>query len=213
MSVYKSERGISKMEFMHNAIKIRNFLTFRVLKDFGLKKKVKDKTYFIDTTTLTPDERNALSKALAKTELNISIEEYPAWFIDRERVYILDLCRDMYQYITVANNIYISTVEEGIQRRQYQNLAITCVERLIQELQYLMNIIPTVQANQLIPFIEMSQREIALLKGWRKSDNKLRKEVAEKNAKQQALLQLNAQEWVKIECEKILNKNFSCAKS
>ena len=98
------------MEFMHNAIKIRNFLTFRVLKDFGLKKKVKDKTYFIETTTLTPDERNALSKALAKTELNISVEEYPAWFIDRERVYILDLCRDMYQYITTANNIYISTV-------------------------------------------------------------------------------------------------------
>ena len=213
MSVYKSERGISKMEFMHNAIKIRNFLTFRVLKDFGLKKKVKDKTYFIETTTLTPDERNALSKALAKTELNISVEEYPAWFIDRERVYILDLCRDMYQYITTANNIYISTVEEGVQRRQYQNLAITCVERLIQELQYLMNIIPTVQANQLIPFIEMSQREIALLKGWRKSDNKLRKEVADRNAKQQALLNINAQEWVKIECKKILNKNFSCAKS
>ncbi len=202
------------MEFMHNAIKLRDYITFKVLKDFGLKKKVRDKTYFIDTTTLTPDERNALSKALAKTELNISVEEYPAWFIERERNYILDLCRDMYHYITTANNIYISTVEEGIQRRQFQNLAITCVERLIQELQYLMKIIPTIQANQLIPFIDMAQREIALLKGWRKSDNRIRKEVADTNAKQQALLQSNAQDWVKIECEKILlNKNFSCAKS
>lgn len=213
MAVYKSERGISKMEFMHNAIKMRDYLTFKVLKDFGLKKKVKDKTYFIETTTLTPDERNALSKALAKTELNICLEEYPAWFIDRERNYILDLCRDMYQHITTANNIFILTNEEGALRRQHQNLAITCVERIIQELQYLMKIIPSIQANQLVPFIEMSQREIALLKGWRKSDNKIRNEVAEKIAKKQAILNTKAQEWAKIELENILNKRYSRALS
>lgn len=209
MSVYKSERGISKMEFMHLAIKLRDYITFKVLKDFGLKKKVKDKTYFIDTTTLTQEEQNSLSKALAKTELNICVEEYPLWFIERERNYLLDLCCDMYQHIVTANNIYISTIEEGVLRRQHQNLAITCVERIIQELQYIMKIIPSAQADQLTCFIQMSQREIALLKGWRKSDNKIRKDIAEKSAKQQAIWNADAQKWIKIELENILNKNLS----
>lgn len=41
MSVPKSQRGQSAMEFYHNALILRQEITALLLRDFGLKKKVR----------------------------------------------------------------------------------------------------------------------------------------------------------------------------
>lgn len=46
MTVLKSKRSVSKMEFFQNAITLRKYVTFKVLRDFGIKRKVWNKTFF-----------------------------------------------------------------------------------------------------------------------------------------------------------------------
>lgn len=165
------------MEFYHNALNLRKYITFRLLKDFGIKSKVREHTFFFSSDKLSDPDRVKLTELLKLCDHSIDLDQYPQWFISRERDYISDLCRHMIADITAANTIYITNMEEANQRRAYQNAAIAAVECLIQEITFVMDIIPTVNAGQLAPLVEMSEREIALLKGWRKSDNKVRKSI------------------------------------
>lgn len=48
-------------------------------------------------------------------------------------------------------------------------------------MQYIISIIP-VDAQKYIRYVEMIEKEIALLKGWRKSDNKILKKIRENEA-------------------------------
>jgi hypothetical protein len=177
MSVVKSKRSVSSMEFMHNALNLRKYVTYRLLKDFGIKDVVRNKTYFIHTDKLDKAQQDKLSELLKLCDYNAVLEEYPQWFIRREREYISDLLRHMIADIITANNIYITSLELADQRRSYQNSAIATIECLIQEFTFLTDIIPQTCAEKLKPFIEMADREISLLKGWRKSDNKIRKSL------------------------------------
>lgn len=162
------------MEFLHNAYELRKYVTFKLLKDFGIKAKVRDTTFFIDPKNLDDTSRKTLGALLQQCECKAALDEFPAWFISTEREYINDLCRRMIYHIITANNIYVTTLLEADNRRAHQNKAISATELLLQELQFLLGVIPQIDANKLVPFIEMADREIALLKGWRKSDNRLR---------------------------------------
>ena len=119
-----------------------------------------------------------MSALLKQCECKAALEEYPSWFISTEREFINTLCRNMIVNIITANNIYITNLADADNRRQHQNEAIAATEMLLQELQFLLGVIPQIDANKLVPFIEMADKEIALLKGWRKSDCKLRARLA-----------------------------------
>ena len=60
-----------------------------------------------------------------------------------------------------------------MERRVQQDLAIGQCYRLVQELQYAIETLP-VDVNSFLRFGEDIQREIDLIKGWRKSDNKFK---------------------------------------
>ena len=49
-------------------------------------------------------------------------------------------------------------------------------------MQYIISIIP-VDAQKYMRYVDMIEKEIALLKGWRKSDNKILKKIKETEAK------------------------------
>ena len=175
MSVLKSKRGISKAEFINTALNLRKYVVFKLLKDFGLKDRVRDSTYFLPDKNLNEEEKKQLSTLLKKCNYNTELEEYPAWFIRHERDYMDDICRSMISDIYHANSIYITNLTDIEERRKYQNSAIASVSLLLQELTFLLEVIPQVNADKLKPLIEMAGREIALLKGWRKSDYARRK--------------------------------------
>jgi hypothetical protein len=157
MSVLKNKRGLSQMEFYHTARKLREDITNLLLRDFGIRDKVRK----------------------IKTEENIEvtiIEEYPDWLLVKFRENIMDILRDLVKHITAGNTIYPTTAEEIAERRRYQTAAIISCEQLLQEMQYCSDVLP-VKLASFLPFVETIETEIKLLKGWRKSSNTLSKRI------------------------------------
>lgn len=153
MAVLKSKRKESQFQVFHNAYVLRKQMTDLLLRDFGYKGK----------TNLHETEKQ-LERRLA----------FEQWFIADERKYIIDLLRELITNITMANNIYPTLEYEYIERRLYQDKAIGVCNAILQELQYAIETLP-VNVNNYIRFADILQEEIRLLKGWRKSDNRFRK--------------------------------------
>ena len=99
------------------------------------------------------------------------VDNYPLWLMEHVREQILLHLANMMKHITRAYTIWATTKAEADLRRNSQDLAIADCESLKQELELAVDILP-VDADKLLRYIDAIDREIALLKGWRKSDNK-----------------------------------------
>jgi hypothetical protein len=164
VSVLKNKRGLSKLEFYHTARKLREDITNLLLRDFGVRDKVRK----------------------IKTEENLHvtiIEEYPEWLIVSFRQNIMNILRNLLMNITAGNTIYPVTLDELRIRRQYQSAAIINCEQLLQEMQYCADILP-VKLEKFLIYVDNIELEIRLLKGWRKSDNWLERKIKEGQGKQ-----------------------------
>ena len=159
MSVIKSKRSLSKLEFYHNARKLRENITNLLLRDFGVRDKIRK---------IRTEENK---------ELTI-IEEYPEWLIITIRNNIISVMRNMMLNITAGNTIYPTNTSELELRRRYQTGAIINCEQLLEEMIYCADILP-VKMVKFLPFVESIEFEIKLLKGWRKSSNDLAKKIKE----------------------------------
>lgn len=176
MSVLKANQKPSPFEVEHHAYKIRTVITDLALRKFGLKEyaeKPKPETY----SKWSQQQKDGYDKSVAK-----NTERYEAfieWFIPDEQKSILNLCRNMIHEIFLANEIYPQHLCECDERRLHQDLAIGYCENLIQELQY---VITTLHVNieKYETITKMIVHEQNLIKGWRKSDNKVRKKILEK---------------------------------
>lgn len=171
------------MEFFHNAIKIRKLVVAFLLRDFGIKDKIRNPKVYANSIKMSDDDKIEWERLTTKYHMNRSIvDEYPEWLITYYRENVLLILRDMMFYITKANSIYLDVTNELAckERRHYQTLAICQCEILLQEFQFIIDTI-NVDVNKFMPFVALIDKEIALLKGWRKSDNKiLRKQLKEK---------------------------------
>jgi len=157
MSVLKNKRGLSKLEFYHNARKLREDITNLLLRDFGVRDKVRR----------------------IKTEDNLEvtiIEQYPDWLIVSFRTSIIQILRDLMMNITAGNTIYPTTRNELDLRRNYQDIAIVNCEQLLQEFQHCADVLP-VKLEKFLPYVDKIEFEIRLLKGWRKSNNGIEKKL------------------------------------
>lgn len=157
MSVLKNKRGLSKLEFYHTARQLREDITNLLLRDFGVRDKVRR----------------------IKTEENLEvtiIEQYPDWLIVSFRNNIMQILRNMIMNITAGNTIYPTNQDELNLRRRYQNGAIVNCEQLLQEFQYCADILP-VKLEKFLPYVDKIEFEIRLLKGWRKSNNGIEKKL------------------------------------
>jgi hypothetical protein len=157
MSVLKNKRGLSKLEFYHNARELRENVTKLLLRDFGVKDKVRD--------TKTPENM----------EVTI-IEKYPEWLIISFRQNIINILRNLIMNITAGNTIYPINLDELAQRREYQTAAIINCEQLLEEMIYCADILP-VTLEKFTPFVNSIMFEIKLLKGWRKSNGSIGEKI------------------------------------
>lgn len=179
MSVLKRKRNISKMEFYHNAIKLRLMITEFLLKDFGIKSRRRNLEFAKDVYDIEDEDGEEIENILSAYDLkNSFIDNFPSWLIDKERDYFMDLLRSLMKNICSANTIHITNKEEYYMRRNYQTQAICDCENLLQEMQYIIYVThPNVE--KYMPYVDIIEKEIALLKGWRKSDNKIMKSLEE----------------------------------
>ena len=179
MSVLKNKRALSELEFFHNATELRREITLLLLRDFGVKDKVRTVKSLYGISNMEPEDTKKIQEMVEKYGMCGSIvEEYPMWLIDKMRNNVLNIYHSMIMNITQANTIYPMSEEEFHDRRNFQNHAIGNCEQLLQEMQYIISIIP-VDAQKYMRYVDMIEKEIALLKGWRKSDNKILKRIRE----------------------------------
>ena len=148
MGVVKAKRKESPMEVFHHAYRLRKDLTDVLLRDFGMV-----------NTSVTDEQR-----------------EYYQWFIVNERNAITNILRSLVGNLTMANAIFPTTIAECDERRIYQDRALGNLAVLMQELQYVITTLP-VNVNKYTNFVEPIRRETNLIKGWRKSDNAIRKKI------------------------------------
>ena len=95
---------------------------------------------------------------------------------------IRHLLRSMMLNITAGNTIYPINNDEVVLRRRYQTGAIVNCEQLLQEMLYCGDVLP-VKASVFASYIERIEFQIKLLKGWRKANNKIEEQIAQKKKK------------------------------
>ena len=114
-----------------------------------------------------------IEKVMNRYETQQGLNE---WFLEKSRNAIIDSLMMLMKNISLANAVYITNMDEYRERRTYQNRAIGFCGVLAQELQYVIEILP-VDVNKYTRFDKMISEQINLLKGWRKSDNKIKKKL------------------------------------
>jgi hypothetical protein len=145
------------MEFYNNARKPRENITGMLLPDFGARRK------------------NIKTEEADNCEITV-IEGYPDWFVDEFRQNILRRLRSLMLNITAGNTLYPETVREAADRRRYQTKAIISCRQLLQEMQYCAEVLP-VKKKRFLDCAGTINFEIELLNGWRKSTNRIAKNL------------------------------------
>ncbi len=186
MSVLKNNRGVSELEFYHTAIKLRKELTQRLLRDFGVKtpenakaKNFPDDGLRVEIVKQWPKMEiffNKYTRMQEELRTRDVVSEYPYWLVFRFRDEMMDTMKKLIDNIVAANTIYPIDEAELSTRRAYQTAAIANCEQLLQELQYIMEVLP-IDVNKLLRYVDMIQKEIGLLKGWRKANAKILKRM------------------------------------
>ena len=127
-------------------------------------------------------------KTAADLRKNISIwmrneMKNPDWLEEDARKRIMDAMASMTSNISNANAFYPSSKEMLDSREYFQTAAIAAVQRLMDELTFLADIMKG-NVGMIACFISEAEKEISLLKGWRrKGRDILKKELERKNSK------------------------------
>lgn len=172
MSVLKSKRKPSQFEVFHHLNKVRKEVTDLLLRDFGYSKRKAAQRLEKKFSGRSYEELTDVEKEIYD-HFRKQQEAFDTWFIEDERKAVVDCLRSIGEHVYTANSIYPTYYEELVERRVHQDLAIGQCYRLVQELQYAIETLP-VDVNSFLRFGEDIQREIDLIKGWRKSDNKFK---------------------------------------
>lgn len=183
MSVLKNKRDLSDMEFYKNAIRMNQELVTWMMRNFGTQRNPRSVNQVIKN--ISEDDQKTIDNIFSKYGQSPNhefVSEFPKWYVDRKRKRLLDLCDELIENITNANSIYPTEEflhEEFAMRRELQTMAICNCKDIEQVLQGI-RVDFRIDINKLDKFLDMSKREVDLLKGWRQSDNKARKDIEKK---------------------------------
>lgn len=184
MSVLKSKRRESKFETFDHCTDLRNELTNLALENFGYKiekvdpaivEKIKAEATELKSKNDKIDFFEYYNKQLLKYENSNNVAMA---FLQYERTVFLSYCRELAANITAANSIYPNTLRECEERRIYQDRAIGDCYKIKSELQYIIDILSEkINIDRLLKYDDVIERQIILIKAWRKSDNIKFKEI------------------------------------
>lgn len=184
MGVLKNLQKLSDLEFYKCAEKLQDDITDFVLRDFGLKKSLRNVNQVIKD--IEESDQAAIDGIFAKYGKKPNQEfqsEYPAWFLDDRKEKLLKYTDTLIDNIIAANLIHSTTPRECDARREKQNAAIGACGELYREFKYLKKHLH-INLNWIAGTLALITREVKLLKGWRQSDNKTRRAVFENMIKE-----------------------------
>ena len=175
MSVPKGKRKESRFEAQHHFYRLRADVTNLMLLDFGFSEEKYRK--HIERYQETHAQAENVDEVVARYQKKC--DSFKKWFIDRECDAVLEILRRIESEFTAGNSIYPSEtpakVMEFCERRKHIDEAIAQCYVLKQELQYVISSLP-VNINKYERLSVDIDKQIALYKGVRQSDNRLLKQ-------------------------------------
>lgn len=173
MSVPKYKRNESKLEFFNNYFKLKREVIIILMRDFGIKERTYTVELMGDIYNIPKDDLatlNALHEMYGITSYHI--DKYPEWLINGWRNEIMMILNNLAIEINCANSIYITNLFEYYNRRNHWNNAIGYCLALMDKLHEVISCIKVKLGAYEVVFT-LIEKEIKLIKGLRKSDNKL----------------------------------------
>ena len=175
MSVPKGKRKESRFEAQHHFYRLRADVTNLMLLDFGFSEEKYRK--HIERYQETHAQAENVDEVVERYQKKC--DSFKKWFIDRECDAVLEILRRIESEFTAGNSIYPSEtpakVMEFCERRKHIDEAIAQCYVLKQELQYVISSLP-VNINKYERLSVDIDKQIALYKGVRQSDNRLLKQ-------------------------------------
>lgn len=178
MSVHKSDRDKSSLDYYHYFYTLKRELTNLALRNFGVK------SWEIKDTMITDDwsdsDKEMLEYLINQYHREPLVARDPQWFIDKLRDELINLLLELSGYISDGYKLQTPIIlKEAEQKRLWQDQALGCCEKIIQLLQYAGAVLP-INLNTMIRFIPLIEQEEQLIKDWRKDSNKDLKKLQDK---------------------------------
>jgi len=162
MSVVKSKRHESRLEVLVQVDRLAKELTDLMIRNFGTK------------------DVNAMARR--QYAYGKDVRENPAHYrflISEYKNAIVKDLKLLNYHIDSANAIHPTNLVECDERRRLQDLALGNCDHIKHELQQFCDDFDVRIADYRIPIFELD-REIELLKKWRRSDNRIRKKISQR---------------------------------
>lgn len=121
----------------------------------------------------------ALDLQVAVTKYAMSDKKIPKKWRIVLGVPLVEKVDEMMDNITMANSIFPDSEESMALRRRYQDLAIGNCYQLHNKLNRTLQCVSTVTIENLTPIIDLWNKEVSLLKRWKKSDKIKKKDTTE----------------------------------
>jgi len=102
--------------------------------------------------------------------------DFYRFLMQEHKIHLNQLCYQLTNDVRGANSIYPTTMDEYRKRRDFQTSAIVVCEQMIKELQRIIDVYD-VDLNLYKPYTNAIDREIGLIKKWRRRDNKIKSYV------------------------------------
>lgn len=174
MSVPVWRRTESDVEFLSNFHKLRKETIQILMRDFGIKKRQYSIQLIERIYSIDENDKELLEFIMKKYGISSAdVDKYPTWLIDTWRSEVLRILNLIGVEIELGNSIYITNESEYIERRHHFTLAIGYCNALKDKFQEILFCLTDVKVGAYEQVGQMLAKEIKLLKGLRKADNKL----------------------------------------
>jgi hypothetical protein len=156
-------------------------IIFLLLHDFGVKNRSREPDFYCRILKMSDEDRQAFKELCEKYQITRITDDFPEWLIRRYRDEVLDILAKIKRNIRDANEVYPYFEAEFWDRRKYQDDAIRACGELYDIFTLCKGTLP-IDADRYERFVQRIEYEVNLLKGWRKSDNRIIRQIRKRES-------------------------------
>lgn len=171
MAVPKNKRSLADTEYFHNGMQMRNIILDLLIRDFGVKINKNSFEVLQKMHNISEEDMELIEFICKKYRVAEHIlYEFPGWFMEYERKYLMDSLRRFLMHLRYADAIVVKSNDLHEYRRYHIVQARTECLMIMDEMEYIAKVYP-VNMKKFLPLIDCIHYEIKLLNRLEKSDN------------------------------------------
>lgn len=158
-------RGSPEVDHYYFATTLRKDMTNLLLQDFGIRDKIRSYRYVAAISLMTETDRATFLRICDKYKVTTLSEEFPKWLLDAFRTNIMRLLTNLVKNIVAGDNTRLSKPR----RRNAKEGAYIACQQLLEEMQYVMDVVP-INVNRYLAFTRRIEAEKEYLSKWLERD-------------------------------------------